>query len=109
LISKWAEQGAEIIYCTSRKKKQAEEIADILCKYGFRGAQLYFREKGQKYKDIVEIVRPNILVEDDCRSIGGRWQMCITYVALEIKCSVHSVVVKEFKGIDELADDIYLL
>ena len=30
LINKWNEQGAEIVYCTSRKEKQVAIIADIL-------------------------------------------------------------------------------
>lgn len=70
--------------------------------YQFPGQRLYFRDKGQKYKDIVEAVMPDILLEDDYRSIGGQWQMCITYVKPEIKSGIKSIVVKEFKGIDDL-------
>lgn len=39
------EQGAEIIYCTSRKGKQAEEIAELILQYGMPGTYLYYREK----------------------------------------------------------------
>ncbi|MDD4590048.1 MAG: hypothetical protein PHG06_06390 [Parabacteroides sp.] len=106
LITAWNQQGAEILYCTSRKGKQAEEIAQILKRYGFPGSRLYFREPKQNYKDIVEKVKPDILIEDDCRSVGGGWQMCITHVAPEIKKAIKSVVVKEFKGIDHLARSV---
>jgi len=106
LIGTWNQQDAEIVYCTSRKGKQAEEIARLLMQYGFTGSKLYFRERRQKYKDIIESVRPDILIEDDCRSIGGSRQMCITHVAPQIKNSIKSIVVKEFKGIDHLSSSV---
>ncbi|MGE5627555.1 MAG: hypothetical protein ACM3X7_05480 [Solirubrobacterales bacterium] len=102
-IKSWEEQGAEIIYFTSRKRKMdVENISGILLKYNFPKGQLYYRDKGQKYNDIIEMVKPDILIEDDCKSIGGKWQMCITYVKPEVKEKIKSVVVKEFKGIDHL-------
>ena len=106
LIGTWNQQDAEILYCTSRKGKQAEEIAQLLMQYGFAGSKLYFREGKQKYKDIIESVQPDILIEDDCRSIGGIWQMCITHVAPQIKNTIKSIIVKEFKGIDHLSSSV---
>jgi len=105
-INGWHRQGAEILYCTSRKNNHAIEIADILRRYGFAGTKLFFREKGQKYKDIVELIKPNILIEDNCKSIGGSWQMCITYVQPLLKETIKSIIVKEFKGIDHLSQSI---
>ena len=102
LIDNWHKQGAEIVYCTSRKGKQAEDMAILLSKFGFCGTRIYYRDKKQKYKDIIETVKPNYLIEDDCKSIGGKWQMCITYVAQNIRDSICSIVVKEFGGIDEV-------
>ena len=52
----------------------------------------YLREV--RYNDIVEIVMPDILIEDDCKSIGGQSQMCITYVAPSLKSKIKSIVVK---------------
>jgi hypothetical protein len=106
-VRSWADQGAEIVYITSRKsEKQVGVIRSLLEKYGFPGTRLYYRESGEKYKDVVERIRPDILIEDDCRSIGGKWQMCITHVEPEMKSKIKSVVVKEFKGIDHLPDDL---
>lgn len=106
IIKKWQEQGANIIYCTSRKKKQADAIATLLKKYSFDGSFLVSRESKERYKDIVEMVKPNILIEDDCKSIGGAWQMCITKVNQEIRKKILSIIVPEFKGIDNLPADI---
>jgi len=107
IINEWHKQGSEILYCTSRKKNQAIEIADILKRNDFAGTKLFYREKGEKYRDIVERVRPDILIEDDCRSIGGRWQMCITYVNPQLKAKINSIIVKEFQGIDKLPINLH--
>ncbi len=105
-IAEWHAQGAEIVYCTSRRRQQAAEIADLLKKYGFSGARLYYRDTRQKYKDIVEEIKPYILIEDNCKSIGGSWQMCITHVDPELKETIKSIVVREFKGIDHLPTNL---
>lgn len=101
----WYRQGADVIYLTSRKKKKhVLAIADILQRNNFAPGILISREDNEKYKDIVERVKPDILIEDNCRSIGGKWQMCITYVEPELKRKIKSIVVREFKGIDHLPD-----
>lgn len=102
IIKGWQEQGATIVYCTSRKARQAEAVADLLRKYGFVGSELYYRSRKETYKAIIERVRPAVLIEDDCKSIGGAWQMCITKVDPTIKEQIVSVVVEEFQGIDDL-------
>lgn len=106
IIKAWENQGANIVYCTSRKKNQANDIAALLNKYGFVGSYVVSRDSKESYANIVEILRPNILIEDDCKSIGGAWQMCITNVRKEIKDTIVSIVVPEFKGIDDLPDDL---
>ena len=102
IIKEWERQGANIIYCTSRRNRQAKVIAQLLKKHGFIGTRLVYREKKETYQHIVETIKPTILIEDDCKSIGGTRMMCITNVAEEIKRDILSVVVPEFKGIDHL-------
>ena len=109
IINAWHNQYANIIYCTSQKGKAAEDIVILLKKYGFVGSFLTARDKKESYKDIVELLQPDILIEDDCKSIGGAWQMCITNVNPKIKEKILSVVVSEFKGIDNLPTDIMQL
>ena len=106
IISNWHEQGANIIYCTSRKNKQADDLTILLKKYGFVGLFCVSREKKESYKNIVETLRPDILIEDDCKSIGGSWQMCITKIKPDLKREIKSIVVPEFKGIDSLPIDL---
>ncbi|MEA4974052.1 MAG: hypothetical protein VB119_12930 [Candidatus Metalachnospira sp.] len=106
IIETWQGQGANIIYCTSRRKKQAKNIAVLLKRFGFSGVFLAVREQKEKYKDIIEALKPDVLIEDDCKSIGGAWQMCITKVKPEIRKNILSIVVPEFGGIDHLPLDI---
>ncbi len=101
-IRNWQRQGMDVVYCTSRRGQQARVIADLLLKYKLPGSRLYFRERRQKYHHLVESVRPEILIEDNCKSIGGSRQMCITDVEPRLKNEIHSIVVEEFKGIDHL-------
>lgn len=103
VIKSWHKQGADVIYCTSsRRPKEVEKIKENLLRLGFEGTRIYYRSKNQKYSDIIELVMPDVLIEDDCKSIGGKWQMCITYVKPELKIKIKSIIVKEFKGIDHL-------
>lgn len=78
IIKGWQEQEANIVYCTSRKGNQAQNIASLLKRYGFAGDKLYYRSKGETYKDVIEKIQPSVLIKDDCKSIGGAWQMCIS-------------------------------
>ena len=77
-------------------------MAALLKKHNFRGLYLAAREPGESYADIIEALRPDVLIEDDCKSIGGAWQMCITKVKPEIRKNIKSIVVPEFDGIDNL-------
>lgn len=105
-ISKWANQGAEISYLTSCKKvENVEKVRSVLLKYSFPSVNLYFRRDGEEYKDIAERIMPDILIEDDCESIGGENEMTITHISENKKKEIKSVPVKEFSGIDHLPDN----
>jgi hypothetical protein len=106
-ISGWERQGARIAYLTSRRKPaEIAAIREILQKENFPGSHLFFRSEDEEYHDVAEKVIPDVLIEDDCRSIGGNWQMTIIYVIPEIKQVIHSIVVQEFGGIDQLPYDL---
>src|SRR5919204_383291 len=64
---------------------------------------------GESYADVASRVSPDVIVEDDCESIGGTNEM--TYPALPERARerIASVVVREFEGIDHLPDDPALL
>lgn len=106
-LRKWHEQGAEIVYISSHKTDgDVEKDKLVLKRYNFPVGEVLFQREGEEYKDIAEKIMPDILIEDDCESIGGEKEMTITFVRPEIKQRIKSIIVKEFEGIDRLPDDI---
>ncbi len=110
-LKSWKSQGAEIVYLTSRRiQSEVETIQSVLKKYHFPQCQnLYFRLRGEDYKDIAERLRPDIIIEDDCESIGGEKEMTYPHIKEELKSKIKSIVVKEFEGIERLPDNVKLL
>jgi hypothetical protein len=103
----WYNYGAEILYLTSRTiPGEIESIREVLSRYQFPQGSLLYRDENTQYKDLAEEITPDILVEDDCESIGGIEHMTITRVKSETREKITSIPVVEFGGIDHLPDDI---
>lgn len=107
-INSWRRQGAEIYYLTSRTKpNEIENIRQVLKKYSFPSYDhLLFRQKGEEYKDVAERLMPNIIIEDDCESIGGEPEMTYPNIRKDIKLKIKPIIVKEFGGIDHLPENL---
>ncbi len=106
----WQAQGAETAYLTSRRKpEEVEVIRQVLRRHHFPDGPLYFRREGERYSDVAERVRPDVLVEDDCESIGGEAEMTYPHIRPEFKSRITSITVPEFGGIDHLPDDLEAL
>ena len=103
----WRKQGAIILYLTSRRiKKEVEAIRTILKKYSYPDANnLYFRHQGEDYKDVAERLIPDVIVEDDCESIGGEIEMTYPHIRADLKAKIKPIIVKEFEGINHLPDN----
>lgn len=106
-LKSWQSQGAEILYLSSHETAEdVEKDKIVLKKYNFPKGQVFYRQNGESYKDIAEKLFPDVLIEDDCESIGGEKEMTITFVKPDIKQKIKSIVVKEFSGIDNLPNEI---
>lgn len=120
-LQRWVDQGAKILYLsalTENKKARGDEIVGkeglmidqkVLDTHGFPKGEIYHRQTGESYAQIAERLAPDVLIEDDCESIGGASEMTITAVRPEIKGRIKSIIVNEFGGIDHLPDDIVRL
>lgn len=108
IIRRWKDQGAIIYYLTSRRtKEEIEDINNVLKKFNFPDFQnLLFRKEKEDYKDVAQNLMPDIFIEDDCESIGGTDEMTSTHFDPEAKSKIHTIVIKEFQGIDHLPNDI---
>lgn len=103
----WARQGAQIAYLTSRTDaREISIIGDILQNFGFPAGEVYFRRKGETYADIAGRLQPDVLIEDDCESIGGEAEMTYPHIQPQLKARIKSIVVPEFGGIDHLPDKL---
>lgn len=106
-LKSWQSQGAKILYLSSYESAEnVEKDKVVLEKYLFPKGQIFYRQNGESYKDIAEKIVPDVLIEDDCESIGGEKEMTITFVKPEIKQKIKSVIVKEFGGIENLPDKL---
>jgi hypothetical protein len=108
-LQEWKGQGAIICYLSSHKSTaDVETDKSVLKKYGFPDGQIFYRRGAEECKDVVERIRPlpNLIVEDDCESIGGEVEMVYPNLEPGLKNEIRSFVVKEFEGIDNIPDEV---
>ena len=71
-LKTWISQGAEIMYLSSHEDiESVEKDVQVLKKYNFPEAEVFFRQNMERYEDIAERLLPDVLIEDNCESIGG--------------------------------------
>jgi hypothetical protein len=105
-LRRWQQQGAQIAYLSSHRNPD-DIAADerVLRKHGFPSARLLARRSGQSYGDLAARERPDVLIEDDCESIGPD-QITYPQIRADLRSRIKSIVVPEFGGIDHLPDDL---
>jgi len=106
----WQAHGAEILYLSSHRSEiDVAKDRLVLAKYGFPPGQVFFRRQDESYAAIVEEIVPDVFIEDDCESIGGRAGMVSPFIRPDIASRIRIIVVPEFGGIDSLSDDFMRL
>lgn len=104
-LGRWHEAGARIAYLSSHRT--AEDVAKdavVLRKHGFPPGRVLARERGESYGEVVGRELPDVLIEDDCESIG-KGEIAYPQVRSDLGARIKSIVVPEFGGIDHLPDD----
>ncbi len=105
-IAAWQRRGAEICYLSSHQTATAAAIdGSVLAAYGFPAGTLYYRAHGDGYADVARRWQADVVVEDDCESIGGRAQTTASWLARSPGRRVPCVVVPEFGGLAHLPDE----
>ncbi len=104
-LGRWHGQGATLLYLTSRTAADDIQLVErALSSHRFPSGRLFHRLKGEEYAEVAKRVRPDILIEDDCESIGGSEQMASH--GLGKRSAIRVIAVKEFSGIDGLPDSL---
>lgn len=106
IINKLYNERNEIYLCSYVRKKRYNFIKSVIDYYNIMYTEILCRDKKENYSDLVERILPDILIEDNCKSIGGEKQCCISNVRDEIKKNIKSIIVEEFKGIDHIQNQI---
>lgn len=106
-LKAWERAGAEIVYLTSRREPAEIEMAGKVLKlFDFPVGEVFYRRADEEYADAAERVMPDILVEDDCESIGGEVEMTYPHIRAGVKEKIKSIAVREFGGVDHLPDSL---
>jgi hypothetical protein len=102
-LAHWQRQGADICYLSShRKPEHVAKDAAVLARFGFPAGEVLFRHPGESYAAVARMAMPDVLIEDDCESIGGEVEMTYPQLRPEEQAHITGIVVREFAGIDHL-------
>ncbi len=105
-LQNWSSQGATIVYLTSHRKLPLIELdAAVLRNFGFPQGEIVHRGRSRTYADVASQVKPDVLLEDDCESIGGPGNMVYPTLHPALQARIRSIVVPEFGGLAHLPDD----
>ena len=105
-LRRWRDQGGRITYLTSsRDAPEISQDAALLKRFGFPEAAILARAPGENYGDVAGRELPDILIEDDCESIGSR-EITFPQIRPELRARIKSIIVPEFGGIDHLPDSV---
>jgi len=99
-------RGADICYLSSHS--DAADVAldrAVLAAHGFPAGPVLFRQPGESYADVACRAGADVVVEDDCESIGGSQHTTAFSLARFPGRAVSCVVVPEFGGLTHLPDD----
>lgn len=105
-VTAWQRRGAEISYLSSHRTAAAAAIdKSVLAAHGFPAGPLYYRAHGEGYADVVRRWSADVLIEDDCESIGGRPKTTAAELAASSGRAVPCVVIPEFGGLTHLPNE----
>jgi hypothetical protein len=78
---------------------------EVLRRHGFPPGPVVARAPRQSYGEAAAAARPDVLVEDDCESIGGGAEMTSPQLPRALREHVRVLVVAEFGGLEGLPEE----
>ena len=104
-LRRWQDAGAVVDYLSSHRNPNDVALdAVVLRTHGFPVGRVLARLPGESYGDVAGREAPDVLIEDDCESIGPG-QITYPQISSTARARIKSIIVPEFGGIDHLPDD----
>jgi hypothetical protein len=104
-LRRWQDAGARIDYLSSHRNPDDVALdAFVLRTHGFPAGQVLARHPGESYGDVAGREAPDVLIEDDCESIGAD-QITYPQIPPDVRVHIKSIVIPEFGGLDHLPDN----
>jgi hypothetical protein len=105
-LAAWQRHGAILVYLSShRHPDDIRTDAAVIRRHGFPAGPVHGRQPGEDYGPLAERLGLDVLVEDDCESIGGAAQTCAAQLSPAGTQSLRCVVLPEFSGLAGLPED----
>jgi hypothetical protein len=105
-LAAWQQHGATLIYLSShRRHEDIRADQSVVRRNEFPAGPVHGRGDGEDYGALVDRLGLDVLVEDDCESIGGAAQTCAAQLSPAGGQSVRCVVLPEFSGLAGLPDN----
>jgi hypothetical protein len=106
VLAAWERTGAKLVYLSShRREDDVQTDESVIARHGFPAGPVHGRLAGEDYGSLVERLELDVLVEDDCESIGGAAQTCAAQLSPEAKRATRCIVLPEFTGLSGLPVD----
>jgi hypothetical protein len=105
-LAAWARHGAILIYLSSHRRPDDIRADDsVIRRHLFPPGPVHRRQEGEDYGRLLDRLGLDVLVEDDCESIGGAAQTCAAQLSPAGRQSVRCIVLPEFSGLADLPDN----
>lgn len=105
-VEAWCRHGASVAYFSSHRREEdiaADQV--VLRRHGFPEGPVHARQSGESYGAAVERLHPDLVVEDDCESIGGAPETIASQLTAAAARKICCLAVLEFAGLGALPDD----
>lgn len=121
VLTAWKAGGVEIVYMSPHKNEaDLNKDRKVLERYNFPQGKIVHRAFFRGYRKIVKSELPDVIIEDDCESIGAmikerykflpdpvvvllkQKEMIYPCLQKDVKRKIKSIVVEEFSGIDAI-------
>jgi len=105
-LQRWQQQRAQLDYLSSHRNH--DDVAGMPMSSASLGSRLAVcspSQPGQSYGELAGSELPDVLIEDNCASIGTG-HIASLQIRPDLRRRIKSIIVPEFGGIDHLPDSL---